>query len=257
MEFLLTDKMTAAVIKDDQIVSQTDAGIVQNTADCWKFIPTKNIKQDKIYTEYYTAEAVPVRNINADMNPYLANSDPITNIYKERLETRFGFKNLKISTRIAAPTSVILSNPIDVTYTDYVTIECEIENEEAGTAEFYIIDRTDEIPILPNRSQQIIKERIFLEEDTRFPVNTEKNITLYEDNWESQKAYSSLTAEDFKNHVYALTYTTDHDYSEYTPIGNTITIKIIIRQYAADKLFKIKNFMLHKHGDTPAWNLQQ
>ena len=257
MEFLLTNKMTATVIKDNQIVSQTDAGGVQNTANCWKFIPTENIKQDKIYTEYYSAEAVPVRNINTDMNPYLANSDTVTDSYQERIETRFGFKDLKISTRIAAPTSVILSNPIDVTYADHITIECEIENEEAGAAEFYIIDRTDEIPILSNQSRHIIKERLFLEEDTRFPVNTTKDITLYEDDWESKKAYSSLTAKDFKKHIYTLTYTTDRDYSEYKPVGDAITVKIIIRQYAVDKLFKIKNFIIHKHGDTPVWNLQQ
>ena len=242
MEFLLTNTKTATVIKEDQIVSQTDAGVVQNTANSWKFIPTENIKQDAIYSEYYTAETAPVRTNNADMNPYLANSDTVSNTYQEKIETRFGFKDLKISTRTAAPTSVILSNPIDVAHASYITIECEIENEEAGAAEFYIIDRTDETPILPNTSRRITKERLFFEEDTRFPIYTAKDTTLYEDNWESKKSYITLSAKDYKNHIYALTYTTDKDYSEYTPIGDTITVKIILRQYAADSLFKIKNF---------------
>ena len=257
MELLLTNTNTNTAIRNDQIIRNTDTGIVVNNSNCWKFIPAENVKQDKIYSEHYTVELPTAKKVYNNYNPYLAQSDISGQNYQEKLECRFGFQQLSVSTRKSAAASAMLSEKIDTSRTERITIDCEIIHPDIGAVEIYIIDHNDEIPILPNQEQHVERERLFFGEDTRFPINQKQEIVLYEDNKQITRDYLGLTARDFQKHIYTLSYTADGNYAEYKPIGDKIAIKIILRQYAESPLFIIDNLIVHKYGETPVWNLQQ
>ena len=257
MEFTLINKDTSTFIPTSSIVQQEENYIIVNTNNCWKLIPASSIKEERDYPEYFEKDNVPDMDIKKDYNTALAYSDSVETQYVEKLEYRFGFKDLHITTRQAAPVSGIISMPIPVEEAEQITVNCTIQNQDTGSVEFSILDNTDEIPILPNNSRAIIKERLFFGIPTRFIIDQTKPTVLYEDNIITSKDYTNLTVNDFQDHIYALSYTTIEDSSFYKPASNQIKIKIIIRQYDITQSLSIEDLIIHKHGETLTWNSNQ
>ena len=255
MEFTLINKDTASIISPTNIVQQTDDEIIVNTNDCWKLI--QNVQEDKKYPEYFKEEIPDSPEYRKNNNPALAYSDNAGSQYTENLEYRFGFHNLFVGTKKIAPVSGALSIPIDVTAGKKITISCTILHPEAGSVEFYIIDNTDEIPILPENMTNVVKEQLFFGLPTRFIIDSNIPFDLYEDNVLTSKSYVGLSSKEFQDHTYALSYTPVENVTEYIPTSDKIRIKVIIRQYDPVISIAIKDFVIHKYGETLQWSLNQ
>ena len=257
MEVTLINRNTASIIPTQSIVEQTDDGVVVNIHNCWKLIPTEQVGSEYQDTEYYTAEPLPIKKEKTDYNPFLAYSESPETQYTEKMEYRFGFHGLQISTKQTAAASGIISNPISVATDIKVTVTAEIENPEAGSVEISVLDNTDEIPILYNGSRAILKERLFYGVPTRFIPNQDQPVVLYEDNLPVTKDYTLLSPEEYQNHIYTLSYTALNDALYYKPVSNKIQLKIVIRQYDTDTFIAVQHILLHKDKEPLTWNLNQ
>ena len=255
MEVTLINRNTASIIPNQFIAKQTDDGIIVNNHNCWKFIPNNQLDTVRQDTEYYTAETMPEKEEKKNNNPYLAYSETVGQQYTEKMEYRFGFRDLLISTKQTANASGLISDLIPVKSGTKLTVTMDIENPEAGSIELSVLDNTDEIPILYNNSRAVLKERLFYYIPTRFIPDNNQPIVLYEDDMPVSKDYNLLTIEDFQSHKYTLSYTALDDALSYTAVSNKIQFKIIIRQYDADTFIKIHHFVVHKDKETLTWNL--
>lgn len=256
MEKIFINKKTSGIIDNDTIIAQDSDGIVVNNSNCWKYINSDNLSSKNIYNDYYPEEELKDRELKPYQNKYLLNQQDVDDAYQEKAQYVFGFKNLRIYTKINDKVSGTISKDIDVSNCTYITINCQIENKDNGSIELSILDGDKETSILPQDIKKVIKEKLFFNMGTRFQidnVNAESPV-LYEDNVESTKKYLDLTADDFENHEYALTYTAAGDNNKYTPENNTINIKLIIRQYDAElEAIKITKCVINKFGGTLEW----
>lgn len=166
----------------------------------------------------------------------------------------FGIDNLEISYSTVNKESVFISKEINIgslNENEYITLQAS-DSIERGDVEYYIIDGTTNIPILPEDKHEIINEKIFYKTETRFPCDITKpivikkngeevNITLYQ-------AINTNTAED----IYTVSY---------TPIINNVSklnndkikIKAIIRNYDENFYSFIKGINIKKYGGGKLW----
>ena len=246
---------TASLIKESQILQETDDGIVVKLESSWKLIPGKAVEEETTNNDYFIDEAPAFKKQDKDPDPYLANSQNADTPYTEKLERRFGFTDLTFSTKTTAPVSGICSNPIDVKDVSYFTVDADVTGLETGSVELSVIDNMDEIPILWNNNWTVYKEKLFPEQPTRFLIDPEQSVILYEDNLVSKKEYTTLSAQDFQNHTYAITYTAIKDPCRYYPVSDTVRLKILIRQYYdAAPYVSVGHLVMKQHGVTPQWN---
>ena len=255
MEFTLINKDTASIINPGNIVQRTDDNVIVNTNDCWKLVT--NLQEEKTYPEYFKEENPDKPEYRKNHNPALAYSDDAESQYTENLEYRFGFHNLFIGTKKMAPVSGAISMPINVTAGKKITITCTILNSDAGSVEFYIVDNTDEIPIMPNSFSNITREQLFFGLPTRFIIDQNQPVVLYEDNVLVSKDYTELSAKDFQDHLYTISYIPLENVVEYIPTSDKIRIKVIIRQYDTVMPIAVKDLVIHKYGEALQWNLNQ
>ena len=257
METIVTNTNTSSIIQNQDIIRKTDNGITTNRYNCWNFIPKRYINEEHISSEYYREEPAAILRKYKNTNPNLTYSETVSNHYTEKLERRFGFKDLVISTRQISPNSAIISEEIDVSRADHISIDCTGINMEYGSIELSILDNTDEIPVLPNQSLFVHKEKLWYDKETRFLQDLTQPVVLYEDNKPISRDYASLSIDDFQSHTYALSYTAAQDYCSYKPVSNAIMVKAIIRQYESPPFIGIQNLIVHKYGETIEWNLKQ
>lgn len=256
MEQSYKNKNTSSFIKENDIIRTDNNDLIVSNKNCWKLIPADEVEFENSYSEYYNTEQNIKRVLHRKEKPFLAYKDNTSGNYTEKIERRFGFRNLSISTKQAAKTSVIISDNINVNNISYITISCLLENKDNGSLEISIIDNNDEIPILPNGVKWVYKEKLFYDQNTRFFINNNKPITLYEDNAVCSKLYTDLTMDDFKNHTYTLTYVALGDVVKYKPVTDKIQLKLVIRQYTEYPLFTVKGCMVNNYGGVIDWNLK-
>lgn len=257
MEVTLINRDTASILPVQTIVEQSEDGLVVNNRNCWKLVPADRVESVYADTEYYRPEPIPEKQEKKNDNPFLAYSEEVNRQYTEKMEYRFGFQDLVISTKQTAAASGMISNPINISANTDIMIDLDIENPQAGSVEISILDNTDEIPVLYNRTRTVIKERLFYGIPTRFVPDYDQDIVLYEDNIPVSKDYTLLSVDDFQNHVYTISYTAVDNRLEYRPTSGRIRIKIIIRQYDADTFIRINHCVIHKSKETLTWNSNQ
>lgn len=250
-----TNTDTNNLIKENQILQDTENGVVITLQNNWKLIPEQSLKSDNKPEGYFTDEAPVLKEQKKDSDPHLIYSDTADSVYTEQSERRYGFTGLKIGTKQTAPVSGVCSDPIRIDRASYITIKADISGEENGSVEISVIDNMDEIPILWNNNWTVHKERLFSEQPTRFLIDQEQKIVLYEDNRISKKEYTKLSVDDFQNHVYAITYTTAKNPCLYYPLSDVIRVKILIRQYRdAEPYVTVENLVIQQYGVSPQWN---
>lgn len=247
MNTVYVNKNTNSVIDSNSIISYTEDDIIVNNSNCWQLIPEKNLEKKKIYTEYYPEESIPTKKERTEN--YAA--------YTDNLEYCIGFTDFTVCTRKPAESSGIVSKEIPVDNVSYITVSGDVVGD--GSVEYWILDGANEIPLLPEDSNTVYKEKLFCDLNTetittRFPIDQVQGINpvLYEDNIVLNKDYKELQPEDFNNHIYYLTYTAAGNVQQYIPYTNKVRLKIIVRQYTTEPVF-VKHIMLHKYGGSVLW----
>ena len=116
-----------------------------------------------------------------------------------------------------------------------------------GNIEFYIIDGTLEIPIMPLGQTQIEDEKLFYGLSTRFIVNDQAPILVKQNGTSTDCDYHTIL-NDLSywkdNTTYHISYTPIAQY-HYKPVNNRIQIKAIIRGIGS-----IQKMTLRHYGDT-------
>lgn len=246
---------TSGIVDESKIIGDTDNGYIISTVTSWKLVPKNTVTVEPDYKGYYDEEVLPFRESETDLDPYLTYSNTANTTFTEKAERRFGFRNLQICSKKTAPVSGILSRPIDVSDTSYITVNGEISGLETGTVELSVIDNIDEVPILCEDTRQVHKEKLFFAQPTRFQIDPDMPLTLYEDNIICKKDMDTLSSQEFQEHTYALSYTAAGDPFRYFPVSKSIQIKILIRQYVDTAPFvSVQNMIVHRHGETLQWN---
>jgi len=250
------DKNTSSLIDENSVVRDSDRGLVINKQTSWRLIPKKDIEEEEWYDEYFEEEEPVERKKGREHNPYLAYSEPLSFHYTDNVERRYGFEDLLICTKQAAPVSCVVSEPIDTENAAELKVTCSIDNEDSGAVEFYVIDNSDKVSILPNNSKKVSREKLFYNQDLRFLPDTSKEMILYEDNFETYKQYKELTEDDFNEHTYAMSYTAVGEVNTYEPTGDYVQLAVVLRQYDTDKTIRVNTIAVHQSGDLLEWNLK-
>lgn len=249
------NRNTGTLLKSSAVQHISVNGIVTNAKDCWKFIPSTSLTEEKTGAAIYRHEPLPNREQEPDQRPFLAESDDFNQLYTENREYRFGFTGLQFSTKQVAAVSGLISDPIDVAGIRYLTVAYTVENPAAGAVEISMIDKTRETPILPDQKPSVDRERLFYNTDTRFVVDTTQPVTLYEDGKVIEQAYTVLTPQAFQAHTYTLSYTAAGAPFQYIPESDTVRIKMIVRQYKDTPVLVVHNVLVKKYGGAVTWNL--
>lgn len=165
----------------------------------------------------------------------------------------FGIDNLSLQYVDKEDVSCFVSKDVKVgTLEDqeYFAIDADYSCVE-GSVEFYIMDGTTEIAILPEGETQVIEEKLFYKVGTRFTPDTSCPIKIYKD--------GSLTKETLNTAIndpdggYTATYTPLDAFSIDSLKNSTVTLKAIIRSYNKNYIPFIKSIAIKKYGGGAIW----
>lgn len=261
MDTLINTK-TNNVISSNDIVSSSGSGIVVSNKNCWKYIPTSDIKTETTHDDkkYYKYEEPIEIKQSTKVQDYHTKNNKIISAYVEKASCRFGFKNLKFGIQNINKSCYLVSNYIDLKSYSYITIASTMNNMKDWISEFYIIDGIKEVPIVNiENSNKAIKEKLFYMLPTLFSVDRYSiEPVLYQNNKKIDKNYLELSSSDFNNNEYVLEYLPAGDNVKYVPDNKQVKIKVVLRYIGNDEP-KITNdsycsVILNKHGGAAEWN---
>lgn len=224
----ITNLKSGAVIEADSIVDESSDGILVKNSDCIKFIPFSDLKIEELANDGVYSK----NEVNPKFN--FARDSFSSDLYTEKAEYKLGIANLEFKTVNYFKDTAIITKPIDVSESSYITLSVKESEGYNSFAEYYIIDGIDdEIPILPEDKKEVTGEKLFYGLPTRFIIDSfQKQPILYEDGKVSNKDYNLLTHEDFISHEYSLDYWPDEEnINKYHPKNDNISLKIVIRNY--------------------------
>lgn len=134
---------------------------------------------------------------------------------------------------------------------EHITIDTN-DSIERGSIEYYIVDGTSLIPILPEKVTEIIDEKIFYKMTPRFPYDNTKPIIIKRNGDITKMTVQEAINNNDNNSVFTVSY---------TPIINNINslnnpvlkIKTIIRNYDENFNSFINNITIKKYGGGKLW----
>lgn len=171
------------------------------------------------------------------------------------VEYRYGFSNLELSQDQAAPSFGIVSYPLTINNSQYITIST---SNSTDPIEYYVIDSTVERPILPVNIKEIKYEKAFEKISPRFtPIGT---ISFFElENLEFVKKKEFSTVQEYLNYkkdsekIQTISYVPQSG-TRLRLESNTLFLKIIVRQYSQDIPIQLPTVYVNNHEEKLSWN---
>jgi hypothetical protein len=143
----------------------------------------------------------------------------------------FGLDKLSIKDATVNQNCCFVSQDIslgEIPEDGYIQLETEFSTENNSAVEFYIIDGSTEVPILPVNQNLIQNEKIFFGLTTRFAIDESKGYEIKRNgiiaDMTLDKAMQSTDA------LYTITYTPTASFN-YKPINSSVKVKTILRVY--------------------------
>lgn len=133
---------------------------------------------------------------------------------------------------------------------EYIAIESNYMCEE-GNVEFYIIDGTTEIPIMPESNKYINHEQIFYKIPTIFAVDNINEVKIFKDKVPVKTSLNE--AINSTEEGYTISYKPKSATAISTLLNNTIKVKVIIRNYNNNYIPFIKSIKVKKYGGSALW----
>ena len=95
----LINKNTGQEINAESVFAETDSGVIVTNANCWKFVPNKQLDSQKelVDGEDYYAEAIPEAQSAAREQSF--HNPASDNAFTEKAIYRFGLKDLTFCNR--------------------------------------------------------------------------------------------------------------------------------------------------------------
>lgn len=202
------------------------------------------VRLDTNDTVSVAARPIPKKNTFEDDNQIVSN-----------VEYRYGFSDLELVQDQAAPSYGVVSAPISVNNSQYVTITT---NDDVSPIEYYIIDSTIEKSIIPVNVTEIRHEKAFEKLPPRFtPVG---KISFFEqEGTEFAKKKEFNTVQEYLNYkkdpnkIQTISYM-PHSGKRLKLESNTVFFKIIVRQYNKDIPVRLPTVYLNNHEEKLGWN---
>lgn len=133
---------------------------------------------------------------------------------------------------------------------EYIALEADYSCEE-GSIEFYIIDGTTEIPILPESKKEVSHEKIFYKTPTRFTIDDINSIKIYDNRIPSKTSINN--AMNSTDERYSVSYKPKNATIIESLMNNTIQVKAVIRSYNKNYIPYIKSIQIKKYGRSSLW----
>lgn len=165
----------------------------------------------------------------------------------------FGLDKISVQFVEPASKSCFISKDIKIESlkeNEYLALQSEYSCEK-GNIEFYIIDGTNEIPVLPEGETTVVEEQVFYKVATRFTVDDISSIKMYKDSIPSKISLNE--AVNNTEEGYTVTYTPKSATSITEVLNDTIKVKAIIRNYDNNYIPYIKSIQIKKYGGDTLW----
>lgn len=133
---------------------------------------------------------------------------------------------------------------------EYIALEADYSCEE-GNIEFYIIDGTTEIPILPESQKNVLHEKIFYKTPTMFTIDDISSIKIYNNRVPSKVNINN--AMNSTDERFTVSYKPKNATTIETLMNNTIQVKAVIRTYNKNYIPYIKSIQIKKYGRSSLW----
>lgn len=133
---------------------------------------------------------------------------------------------------------------------EYIALDATYSCEE-GNIEFYIIDGTTEIPILPESSKEVIYEKVFYKTPTMFTIEDTGSIKVYDN-----RIPSTMSINDAMNNTderFTVSYKPKNATIIDSLMNDTIQVKAVIRAYNKNYVPYIKSIQIKKYGRSSLW----
>lgn len=239
------DRRSMKYLSDDNIAVISEEGIItvnQRTGalPSFKLIPEEDLVQ------------VPIENNTRKMTPYVYKDIAVGNdLYyddtvpegiranrEKRYYYKIGIDDIFLGKKEISAAGGFISSQIYVGNCVWISLSADCE-----TAEYYIIDEKEEIPILPDTQEKIINEKLFFGMMPRFPLADQNNFTVKKNGIATSIKtipelrlflFSKTTQEGKSGYETVNNYTIDYmpplSYRQYTPKSDTVRLKIILRK---------------------------
>lgn len=165
----------------------------------------------------------------------------------------FGLDKIEIMYVTKSNKSCFISKEIKIDKlknNEYISLDSTYSCEE-GSVEFYIIDGTNEIPILPENRTEVIHEKVFYKTPTRFVIDNINSIKVYKNGIPAKISLNEAISDPEEN--YTVSYIPKDSSAIENLINDKIKIKAIIRTYNEDYIPFIKSIQIKKYGGGALW----
>lgn len=165
----------------------------------------------------------------------------------------FGLDKISIEYVDIAETSCFVSKEIKIDELEpdeYIVLDAQYSCEE-GNIEFYIIDGTNEIPILPENQKTVLYEKLFYKIPTMFTIDDLNSIKIYDNKIPSKVNIN--TAMNSVDERYTVSYKPKNATMIDSLMNKSIKVKAVIRTYNKDHIPFIKSMQVKKYGRSSLW----
>lgn len=133
---------------------------------------------------------------------------------------------------------------------EYLALSSSYSCEE-GNVEFYIIDGTTEIPIIPENQKEVIHEKVFYKMPTMFTIDNINSIKVYKNRIPVKISLNEAMND--PDEQYTVSYVPKDASSITTLLNDRIKVKAIIRTYNSDYIPFINSIQIKKYGGGTLW----
>ena len=257
MEIIYKYNNDSGTLNNNTIIDKTDDNLIQIYGEHgFKYIPKENYNKNIEEVNGIYKEST-IKNIYN--RPVICKEAGDSIIYDDNItvsvKTKYYFGIDLIKAKMIKPNNVcgFISHNIDIGKCSFIKLSIKAD-EDISPIEAYIIDGSNEFPILPIETKQVVDEKIFFNMDTRFLTDTTKEILIKKNGEITSLNISDLknnTDIDYINDIYTINYTPIIQSQLYYPKQDNIKIKIIQR----NTNINIKAINILKYGGSKIWTI--
>lgn len=254
--FVYQHKYSKVAIKEDRIIVNDENGITESVDSGWRYTPSTELEKVTVDVqgpyEMRSQPMIPPKlSIEEFNNPVPLSTADTQEVNKATYF--FGIDLITSHYRVLNNTNGMIFKNVSIGRCSFIELAASMVVNESCSVEFYIIDGTKEVPILPVSCDRIVNEKLFFNMNPRFSVDVKKDIEVKKNGQIIQRTISGLENLDLQDGLYTISYTPTDAY-RYFPESESINIKVIQRMYdeKAEPSY-VKNLLVRKYGGGIPW----
>ena len=247
----------SGILDNNAIIDNTDGNLLQIYGEHgFKYIPKKNYQKDIKQVDGVYKES----NIKQIYNrPVICKEAEDSIVYDDNVvvsvKTKYYFGIDSLQAKLIKPdnTCGFISHSINIGNCSFIKLSIT-SNQDISSLETYIIDGSNEYPILPIETTKVVNEKLFFNMDTRFLMDNTKDVLIKKNNEKTSLKINDLKNNsdiNYNNDLYTVSYTPIIQSQLYYPKQDKIKVKIIQRNNNVN----IKTINILKYGGDKIWTI--